>query len=165
MDMRQINYSEKIQESAQELYTLERKSSAGIVRDRLRFLRLLKEGTAATPPAAGAFVSYKKAWSYQLWKRYEAKGLSALSRYPFKGTSPRLDKEQQQQFVAALAKDNISSLSDAAALLKEQTGISYTIGGMCYVMKRLGIKKKTGRPCHIQKDQVATEAFKKKHRS
>ena len=162
--MSQINYSEKIKESVEELYILERKSSAAIVRDRLRFLRLLKEGTVAIPPAAGALVSYKKAWSYQLWKRYEAKGLSALSKYPYKGTSPRLDKEQQQQFVASLAKDNISSLWEAAALLKEQTGIGYTIGGMCYIMKRLGIKKKTGRPCHIHKDQAASEAFKKKHR-
>src|SRR3954447_2555114 len=126
--MSQINYSEKIKESVEELYILERKSSAAIVGDRLRFLRLLKEGTVAIPPlAAGALVSYKKAWSYQLWKRYEAKGLSALSKYPFKGTSQRLDKEQQQQFVASLAKDNISSLWEAAALLKEQTGIGYTI--------------------------------------
>lgn len=163
--MSRINYSEKIQESAQELYVLERKASAAIVRDRLRFLRLLKEGTAITPAAAGALVSYRKAWSYQLWKRYETKGLSALSGYPFKGTHSRLDKEQQQQFITALAKDNISTLADATALLREQSGISYTIGGMCYMMKRLGIKKKTGRPCHIHKDEAASEAFKKKHRN
>lgn len=157
-----INYAEKIQESAESLYVLERKASAAIVRDRLRFLRLLKSGTAATPPCAGAAVSYKKAWSYQLWKRYEVNGLSALSDYPFKGTKFRLGSEQQQQFRASLAKDNITTLADAVALLREQTGISYTIGGMCYVMKRLGIKKKTGRPCHVHKDEVATEAFKKK---
>jgi transposase len=161
--MSQINYAEQIKESAEELYVLERKAGAAIVRDRLRLLRLLKSGTATIPPAAGALVSYKKAWSYQLWKRYTAKGLSALSEYPFKGTTPRLDHEQQQQFTASLAKDNISTLADAAALLETQTGIRYTIGGMCYVMKRLGIKKKTGRPCHIHKDQAATEAFKKKH--
>lgn len=163
--MSQINYADKIQESVEDLYVLERKAGAAIVRDRLRFLRLLKSGTAATPPAAGAVVSYKKAWSYQLWKRYAAKGLSALSEYPFKGTAPRLNHEQQQQFKASVATDNISTLADAVALLKEQSGISYTIGGMCYVMKRLGIKKKTGRPCHIHKDEVAVEAFKKKHRS
>lgn len=141
---------------------LERKASAAIVRDRLRFLRLLKSGTAPTPLAAGAAVSYKKAWSYQLWKRYQAKGLNALSAYPFKGTKPRLNHEQQQPFIAALAQDHITSLADAVALLKEQSGISYTIGGMCYVMKRLGIKKKTGRPCHIHKDEEGAEAFKKK---
>ena len=163
--MSQINYAEKISESAEALYILERKATAAIIRDRLRFLRLLKNGTAATPAAAGAAVSYKKAWSYQLWNRYQAKGLSALSEYPFKGTKPRLEGEKQQQFTASFAKDNITTLADAVALLREQTGISYTIGGMCYVMKRLGIKKKTGRPCHIHKDQAATEAFKKKHLS
>lgn len=164
MDMSQINYAAKIKESVEELYVLERKAGTAIVRDRLRFLRLLKSGTAATPPAAGVAVSYKKAWSYQLWNRYAAKGLSALSEYPFKGTKPRLDSGQQQQFTVSLATDNIATLADVAALLKEQTGISYTVGGMCYVMKRLGIKKKTGRPCHIHKDEVATEAFKKKRR-
>ena len=162
--MRQLNYAEKIRESAEALYVLERKAGASIVRDRLRFLRLLKSGAAATPAAAGAAVSYKKAWSYQLWNRYAATGLSAFSQHPFKGTKPRLDSEKQQQFTASLAKDNITTLADAVALLKEQTGIRYTIGGMCYVMKRLGIKKKTGRPCHIHKDQRASEAFKKKRR-
>jgi transposase len=163
--MSQINYAAKIFESAEALYVLERKAKSALVRDRLRFLRLLKNGTAATPVAAGAVVSYKKAWSYQLWKRYQGQGLSALSEYPFKGTKPRLDTEKQPSFIASLAKDNISSLADAVALLKEQTGISYTIGGMCYVMKRLGIKKKTGRPCHLHKDEGAREAFKKKHLS
>jgi len=163
--MRVINYAEKIRESAEDLYALERKAGAAIVRDRLRFLRLLKDGTAATPLAAGAVVSYHKAWSYQLWNRYAVKGLNALSEYPFKGTKPKLNQQQQQQFSAALAKDHISSLADAVVLLKEQTGISYTVGGMCYVMKRLGIKKKTGRPCHMHKDEVKMEAFKKKHRN
>jgi transposase len=160
--MRRINYAAKISESAASLYVLERKARSALVRDRLRFLRLLKNGTAATPPAAGAVVSYQKAWSYQLWKRYEAKGLSALSAYPFKGTKPRLNTEKQPSFIAAFAKDSIATLADAVALLKEQTGISYTIGGMCYVMKRLGIKKKTGRPSHFHKDEAASEAFKKK---
>ncbi len=122
----------------------------------------MKNGTAATPLAAGGAVSYKKAWSYQLWNRYQAKGLSALSEYPYKGTKPRLEPEKQSSFIAAFGKDHITTLAEAVALLKEQTGISYTIGGMCYVMKRLGIKKKTGRPCHIHKDEGASEAFKKK---
>jgi hypothetical protein len=117
----QINYAEKISESAEALFVLERKAgAAAIVRDRMRFLRLLKSGVALIPPAAGAVVSYRKAWSYQLWNRYVAKGVSALSDYPFKGTKPRLDnEEQQQQFTTSLAKDNIATLADAVTLLRE----------------------------------------------
>ena len=163
--MSQINYADQIQESAAELYSLERKTGAAIVRDRLRFLRLLKSGAAASPPQAGEAVNFKRAWSFELWKRYLTKGLPALAEYPFKGTKPRLDAEKQQQFIASLANDDITKLQDAVNRLEHDYGITYTIGGMSYVMKRLGIKKKTGRPSHIHKDEQAVEDFKKKRRS
>ena len=163
--MTPITYADQIKESAGELYALERKAGAAIVRDRLRFLRLLKSGTAATPPQAGEAVNFKRAWCYQLWNRYLAKGLPALADYPFKGTKPRLDADKAEQFKLSLASDDITKLADAVSLLQQQYDISYTVGGMSYVMKRLGIKKKTGRPSHIHKDEQAVEAFKKKHRS
>ena len=162
--MTPIHYADQIKESAGELYALERKAGAAIVRDRLRFLRLLKGG-AASPPQAGEAVNFKRAWSFELWKRYQTKGLPALSDYPFKGTKPKLDEEKQEQFKARLAKDDITKLADAVSLLQHQYDISYTVGGMCYVMKRLGIKKKTGRPSHIHKDEQVVEDFKKKRRS
>lgn len=157
-----INYADQIKESAAELYALERKAGAAIVRDRLRFLRLLKSGAASSLPQAGEAVNFKRAWSFELWKRYLTKGLPALADYPFKGTKPRLDAEKTAQFKASLAKDDITKLQDAVNRLKNEYGITYTIGGMCYVMKRLGIKKKTGRPSHIHKDEQAVAAFKKK---
>lgn len=163
--MPSIKYADQIKESASELYALERKANAAIVRDRLRFLRLLKTGAATTPPQAGEAVNFKRAWSFELWKRYLTKGLGALSDYPFKGTKPRLDAEKQEQFKVSLATDDITKLADAVRLLKDQYDINYTIGGMCYVMKRLGIKKKTGRPSHIHKDEQAVADFKKKRRS
>lgn len=160
--MNQINYAEQIKESASALYGLERKASAAIVRDRLRFLRLLKSGAAASPPQAGEAVNFKRAWSYQLWSRYLTKGLPALGDYPFKGTKPRLDAEKAAQFKASLVSDDITKLEDAVNRLENEYGITYTIGGMCYVMKRLGIKKKTGRPSHIYKQEQQVAAFKKK---
>lgn len=163
--MTPINYAEQIKESASELYVLERKASAAIVRDRLRFLRLLKSGAALTPPQAGEAVNFKRAWCYQLWNRYHENGLPALADYPFKGTKPRLDAEKAAQFKVSLATDDITKLADAVQLLKHQYDITYTVGGMCYVMKRLGIKKKTGRPSHIHKDEQAVADFKKKRLS
>jgi transposase len=110
-------------------------------------------------------VNFKRAWSYQLWKRYLWKGLGAVSEYPFKGTRPRLTAEQAEQFKDSLATDAITRLQDAVNRLTNEYGITYTIGGMCYVMKRLGIKKKTGRPSHVHKDEGAVQTFKKKHQS
>jgi transposase len=159
--MDQLSYSERITESLAELLALERKAPRAIIRDRLRFLRLLKSGAAATLPEAGGAVGIKKSWRYELWKRYKEKGLSALSHYPFKGTKPLLDAEQQRRFKDSLATNGTATLAQAAALIEEQTRVSYSLSGTWYVLRRMGIKKKTGRPSATRKDEQAVEAFKK----
>jgi transposase len=158
--MSQLSYSEQIQESMEDLLVLERKAAAAIIRDRLRFLRLLKAGS--TLQQAGQAVNFKKSWCYELWNRYQQQGLSALSTYPFKGTKPRLSTEKQQQFTDSLGDDSLATLHQAADLIEVQSGIRYSISGTWYALRRMGIKKKTGRPAHIHKDQHAAEAFKKK---
>lgn len=162
--MGQLTYSEQITESAEALLARERKATQAIVRDRLRFLRLLKTGSATSLLEAGGAVNFKKSWCYELWKRYKENGLTALSDYPFKGTKPRLDAEQQQRFKDSLSANNTATLTQAAALIKAQTEVGYSVSGTWYVLRRLGIKKKTGRPAHVHKDEQAAAAFKKKLR-
>ena len=163
--MPSINYKEQIAESLEDLLFLERKATHAITRDRLRFLRLLKSGRVTTLPQAGASVGLAKSWSYTLWKRYKDKGLTALQDYPFQGTQPRLNAEQEQHFKDSLADDHTATLANAAQLIEQQSHVHYSVSGTWYVLRRMGIKKKTGRPCHFQQDAAAAEVFKKKHRS
>ena len=156
--------TEQIKESIEELKDLERSMSKGLVRDRVRFIRLLKEESSFNIPAAAEKAGgYKKSWGYNLWKLYEQKGIVGVSAYPFKGTRPRLSKEDEQKLRAVLREDKISTLHQTAAWIKETTGVSYCDSAVWFVFKRLGIKKKTGRPQNVRKDIEGAEAFKKKH--
>ncbi|MCY7350672.1 MAG: winged helix-turn-helix domain-containing protein [Cytophagaceae bacterium] len=60
-----------------------------------------------------------------------------------------------------LHDDQAHSLADVQAYLAGSHGVSYTIGGVSAVCKRLKIKKKTGRPVHIRQTPNAVEDYKK----
>lgn len=144
---------------------MERSVTQGLVRDRVRFIRLLKQDSSLSIPAAAEKAGgYKKSWGYSIWKLYEQKGIAAVSLYPFTGTQPRLGKEDEQKLLAALKDDTVYTLHQAALLIKEITGVSYCDSAVWFIFKRLGIKKKTGRPSNVRKDVEGAENFKKKHR-
>ncbi|MBD0374212.1 MAG: winged helix-turn-helix domain-containing protein [Flavisolibacter sp.] len=46
-------------------------------------------------------------------------------------------------------------------MVKEHTGVEYSVSAMHYVFKALCIKKKTGRPSHVGKDEQKAEALKR----
>ncbi|MBD0375645.1 MAG: hypothetical protein ICV51_08470 [Flavisolibacter sp.] len=63
--------AEKIKESAKALRALER-STKGLVRDRVRFIRLLKEDAWANlSEAAQQAGGYRKSWGYNIWNLYQ----------------------------------------------------------------------------------------------
>ena len=152
-----------IKESVEELGVLERSAVEGLVRERVRFIRLLKEDTSSNvTQAAEKTGSYKKSWAYNIWRLYKEKAVEGISTYPFQGSTPRLSKEAEQKLKEALQNDSVSTLHRAASLIKEVTGVSYCDSAVWFVFKRLGIKKKTGRPKNVRKDEAEAEAFKKK---
>lgn len=154
--------AELIKESAQELGLIERNMSKGLVRDRVRFIRLLKEDASLSIAEAAAKAGgYKKSWAYNILNLYEQKAIEGVKEYPCKGTTVRLSAEQQEQLKEALQADSVSTLHQRAVLIKEITGIAYCDSAVWFVFKRLGIKKKTGRPQYVRKDIVGAEAFKK----
>ncbi len=154
-----------IKEGIAALKGLERSSPQALVRDRVRFIRLLKEDPALSIPAAAQQAGgYQKSWGYNVWKLYEQNGMAGVAAYPFKGTTARLSKEDEQTLKEALQSDSVATLHQAAVLIKETTGISYCDSAVWFVFKRLGIKKKTGRPENIRKDTAGAEVFKKKRR-
>ncbi|MBD0375646.1 MAG: winged helix-turn-helix domain-containing protein [Flavisolibacter sp.] len=91
------------------------------------------------------------------------KGIDGVADYPFKGSKPRLSEEEAQTLLQSLKEDQVSTLHQAAELIKQKTGVSYCDSAVWFVFKRLGIKKKTGRPANVRKDKEGAETFKKKH--
>ena len=60
-----MNYGELIKEGIAELQQLEKQQTNSKLKDRIRFLRYLKEGTAQTQAQAGALIGLKERQSQQ----------------------------------------------------------------------------------------------------
>lgn len=158
-----MNYQETITESGERLLKLERETKDLKARDRVRFVRLLKTGEAATQREAGELIGLQVRQSQRLWKQYRETGLRAMRESNYTGGAAKLDKEQQARFVERLKQDDIWSLEQARRFLQQECGVGYTVGGVSALCRRLKVKLKTGRPKNVKQKAGEVEEFKKKN--
>ncbi len=161
-DKRCLDYQKAIKESEQDLLERERHQSKALLRDRMRFLHLLKSGACSSQAQAGKHIGLKVRASEKLWSKYCAEGIEGLLAYPYKGSQGKLSEKQKQQLQEELRKDQIQSLQQGCAYVEKKFRVHYTPSGISYVFRRLQVKKKTGRPVHVQKDVRGEKRFKKK---
>ncbi len=159
--MSAINYREVIKEEVEVLKRLEKQQKDARLRDRVRFIRYLKEGSANSQPQAGAMVGLQRRRSQQLWKQYQEEGLSALLTTHYKGSWSKLGSQQQARLLQRLDQDDVFTQQQIIDWLKAEMGITYTQGGMSELLSRLKVKLKTGRPVNVRKDEAGERAFKK----
>ena len=156
-----LNYSEAIRESAARLLRVERSQKKALLRDRVRLVRLLKSGACTSQRQAGERIGLSLRESQRVWNRYQKGGLEGLLDYPFKGKPRRLREEQCEELKQHLSKNGVQTLRQARDFIQEHLGVAYTVGGVHYVFKCLKIKKKTGRPSSVRKDEKGARVFKK----
>ena len=159
--MTQINYSKVIKETAKVLQRMEKEQQRAFVRDRIRFLRLLKSGRCSSQIQAGEFIGLRPRSSQRLWQQYTQGGLQAFPNYPYQGTTCRLNEEQIEKLVAYLAHDQVQFLHEAHGYIQQHFGVHYSTGGLHKLFERLKVKKKTGRPTNLRKDEKGAKTFKK----
>jgi transposase len=160
-DKRCLDYRKAIKETEQQLVALERSQTKALLRDRIRFLRLLKSGACHTQAKAGEQIGLTLWGSQKLWAKYRSEGLKSLLAYPYQGRKEKLSEAQKQELQEELSKDTTQSLEQACAYVERQNGVHYTVSGMYYVLRRLKVKKKTARPVHHNKDNKGEKQFKK----
>ena len=110
---RHIDYGKAIKESQVQLWKEEKKQSKAFLRDRIRFLRLLKSGQCFAQETAGALIGQSHRNSQRLWKLYREGGLHALLAYPYKGLPCRLSPQQRAELNDVLARDQVQFLHEA----------------------------------------------------
>jgi len=159
--MSRIDYPSAIHETVKTLLQKEKQQSKAFVRDRIRFLRLLKSGECTSQIQAGGLIGLHPRSSQRLWQQYRQGGLKVLLTYPYQGTSCRLSQEQRGQLNAHLAQDHTQFLHEAQHYIQEQFGVRYSMGGLHKLFGRMKVKKKTGRPSNFRKDEKGAEDFKK----
>ena len=117
-DKRCLDYRKAIPESEEQLFELERHQSYALLRDRMRFLRLLKSGECCSQAKEGKSIGLKLRASEKLWRKYRVEGLDGLLAYPYQGTKGRLSEEQQQRLQEELYNDKIQRLAQARGLCR-----------------------------------------------
>jgi transposase len=161
-DKRCLDYQKVIRESESALQRLEKAQAKALLRDRMRFLRLLRSGECRSLADAGRQIGLKLRASEKLWRKYREQGVQGLLDYPFKGYSGRLSPDQKQHLTEELHNNGLQSLQQGCQYVQRTFGVSYTPAGVRYVFQGLKIKKKTARPTHVQKDEEGEKRFKKK---
>lgn len=159
--MSNIDYQALIKEEPDELLRLEKEQKQSRLRDRIRYIRLLKEGTARTQQQAGTLVGFGLRGSQLLWKQYRSQGLCSLLQTHYKGSWAKLDSQQQAWLLQRLDRDDICTQKQIRQWLATELGIVYSQSGLSMLLARLKAKLKTGRPVNVRKDEAGEQAFKK----
>jgi transposase len=156
-----MDYAPAISESPDTLKELMGKQKLTIHRDRLQYLYALKRQEVKSQKSAGALIGLKERQSQNLWQLYRQGGLTLLldlSRQTYFG---KLSSVQMSLLRTYLKTDQANSLADIQEWLENNLQVTYTLGGISLLCKRLKIKLKTGRPSNVRQDKEGMEAFKK----
>ena len=156
-----LDYSVLIQESSSTLIALEKSHQKSYLRDRVRFLRFLKEGTVKSQSAAGALIGLSSRQSKNLWLKYKEEGISYFTEPRINQNWGKLSSLQISKLLQELDKDQTITQKEIQEYIKDNFGKDFSKPGIHYLFKRLKVKLKTGRPSNIRQDKEATEAFKK----
>jgi transposase len=158
-----MNYQTEISESGDYLIELERATKDLKARDRVRFIRLLKTGRAATQKQAGVLIGLQVRQAQRLWEQYREQGLAVMCQNNYTGGMVKLDGTAQAGLKARLKQDDMQSLEQVRLYLEQEFGVGYTVSGISRLFKRLKVKLKTGRPANIKQDKEQMEEFAKKN--
>lgn len=157
-----LHYAELIDQSASELQQLLCKQKHSLLKRRLRFLLLLKTTPNISCTAAGLRLGLGERGARKMWDLYHKQGMSKYLDYPYRGKASKLKKEQKEWLLQKATAEELTTLKDTVDLLAQEQHVHYSISAVHYIFKTLRIKKKTGRPSHIHKDEGKVENFKKK---
>lgn len=158
-----MDYQAEISESGDYLFEVERATKDLKARDRVRFIRLLKTGRAATQAQAGALIGLQVRQAQRLWKQYREQGLAVMCRNNYTGGAAKLDRAAQAELVERLKQDDMQSLEQVRLYLEQEYGVGYTVSGVSRLFKRMKVKLKTGRPTNIKQYKEQIEEFAKKN--
>ncbi len=149
-----MKYNSAIKESIDELLAIEKQQRQARLRDRIRFLRFLKEGRAQTQQQAGEQLGLSLRQSQRLWQTYRQEGIDKLLQTGYQHGFGKLSTHQLSELKKWLITPPHKKLSQIQAYIKERWQIDYTIAGLSLLFKRMKIKYK---PARIGKMKENTE--------
>ncbi len=157
-----IKYPQVIQESEEELTSLEQRLRGQKAADRVRMLRLLKSGTVKSLKDCAPLVGYSVIQLTRWWERYRVAGLAGMLKQPKpEGKASRMTPEAWAGLLQAMRAGHIATLEDARNYLEREWGIRYKNGkSLWWLFKKHRVKWKTGRRRHKKANAEHQAAFK-----
>lgn len=156
-----LDYSILIEESSSELLHLEKTHQKSYLRDRVRFLRFLKEGRVKSQSASGRLIGLSSRQSKNLWLKYKTEGISYFIQPRVNQNWGKLSSIQISKLLQHLDKDTTLTQRQVQKYIADNFGETLSQPSIHYLFKRLKVKLKTGRPSNIRKDEQASAVFKK----
>jgi transposase len=156
-----MNYAKIINESEEELKRIEKKQKLVQFQRRVRYLLLLKKGTARTQEEAGQEVGLKIRQSQKIWRLYRVGGLEAVLNKPNRWGFGKLSSHQISELQKYLTLFGANNLMEVCKYIEQSFGVFYTESGISALCFRLKIKLKTARPSNANKDIGKGETYKK----
>jgi transposase len=141
-----MRYASEIKETLEQLLHLEKQQRQARLRDRIRFLRLLKEGQAQTQQQAGKQLGLSLRQSQRIWQTYRQQGIEQLLQTGYQHGFGKLNTQQINDLQVWLSENSVQTLSQIQAFIKERWQVEYTIAGLSLLFKRMKIKYKSVRP-------------------
>jgi transposase len=145
-----------------DLAVLARKEPDARVRQRILAIRLLVMGQ--TVPQAAPVVGLKERQVRNWVHRFQGEGLEGLRDRPRPGQPKHLPTEKEASFKVCIRRPphgRILRGADVQCLLREKFGAAYSLGGVYFLLHRLGFSSLSPRPLHPKTDPDAQDAFKK----
>ena len=158
-----ITYPKVIQESEEELTSLEQRLRGQKTADRVRVLRLLKSGTVKSLKDCAPLVGYSVIQLTRWWERYRAEGLAGvLKQHKPVGKASQLTPQAWAGLLQAMRAGHIATMQEARNYLEREWGIRYKNGkSLWWLFKKHRVKWKTGRRRHKKANAEQQAAFKK----
>ena len=158
-----LDYPDLITQSPEELAHLQHTHRGQPTENRLKMLRLLKEGTFGSRRRLAPVLGYCQRQLKRWGDTYRNEGLEALLAYQGAGGSAeRITDEAWAALEAEMKQGQIARLEDARRYLAQQWNVEYRgVSSISALFKRHKTKLKTGRRRHEKADAEAQAAFKK----
>ena len=156
-------FSRQIAEDVADLKSREKEPFAKGIADRLRCLRLLKEGRASGLAEVALILGYHVRTLQRWWQHYRDGGSTALlPAPPRRGASERITPAPWSGLHAEMQAGRIGSWHEAQVYLRDHWGIDYGIDAISKLFQRRKTKLKTGHPHHRRAASPAVQAAFKK---
>lgn len=109
-------------------------------------------------------VGWKLRYSQKMWQMYQERGVEGLAETEQSGSFGNLSSQEMARLLGYMDEFGFDSLQEARKHIAQAFGVSYTIGGVSWLFKRLKVKLKTARPANVEKDEERVFAYKKTSR-